>query len=785
MEGQVDGNVEGRERHVQVTESQEGYGSGPDVANSSNAIEVLCGPLLNYQRMSEEGPSAVTWHGSVLLVTKPNSKIPTLELKLAGPWDPSARVRSLQSQLVQGLKLYSDPDKTFWRFTLRVPLVEAEAKWEYSIPDMHFLSEVSKEPSRQFVVPSATESMRIMFHSCNGFSVGTDEDFWSGPVLWNDVLRTHQQRPFHVMIGGGDQIYNDSIRVKGPLKEWTAIANPKKRKEYPFGEDMRNRCDQYYFDNYARWYSTEPFASANSQIPQINIWDDHDIIDGFGSYTDHFMRCAVFRGLGGVSFKYYCLFQHHTAPPVSTFTTDAPKTMSADANGTAGADPRQLKNTYVYKTPADDPSWIVGKRPGPYVEEKSRNLYMRLGRRIAFCGIDARTERTRKQVNYPDTYDLIFGRLEKEFTAARGEIKHLILLLGVPIAYPRLAWLENILSSPLIGPIRLLNKRFGLAGGFFNSFDGSVDLLDDLDDHYTARHHKTERRELILRLQKLAADFSVRITILGGDVHLAALGRFFSAPSTHMDPMHDPRYMANIISSAITNKPPPKAVANLLARRNKVHHLRDGNTDETMLKMFNKQPGGMVKGADWNQCTMPSRNYACITEIPDDGTTESTQPMNGQVRGDVQSVSDVANSTGKTGKARPHQGKDAPDGRGPLHVGEEGAGTEHPAADGISVVAAAPPLKGGLNVSIKVEIDNQNREGRTEGYGMSTHNQTEIPYWTAAPRDERSRTRSRSRSISDGWYVWWICGVVPPYDDGNIRDGVHVHVRVRVKFRAR
>jgi hypothetical protein len=522
------------------------------------------------------------------------------------------------------------------------------------------------------------------------------------------------------MIGGGDQIYNDSIRVKGPLKEWTAIGNPKKRRDYLFDEDLRNRCDKYYFENYVRWYSTEPFAAANSQIPQINIWDDHDIIDGFGSYTDHFMRCAVFRGLGGVSFKYYCLFQHHTAPPVSTFTTDAPKTMSADSNGTAGADPRQLKNTYVYKRPADDPSWIVGKRPGPYVEERSRNLYMRLGRRIAFCGIDARTERTRKQVNYPDTYDLIFQRLESEFRAARGEIKHLILLLGVPIAYPRLAWLENILSSPLIGPIRLLNKRFGLAGGFFNQFDGSVDLLDDLDDHYTARHHKTERRELILRLQKLSAAHSIRVTILGGDVHLAALGRFYSAPADNMDALEDPRYMANIVSSAITNKPPPKAVANLLARRNKIHHLRDGNTDETLLKMFDKQPGGIMKSADWNQCTMPSRNYACITEIPDDRATDAGQLVNGTANGEAQTPLGVVNDSGATGKSRPSPSKSAPDGRGPLHVGEEGAGTTHPAADGISVTAAAPALKGGLNVAIKVEIDNRSREGRTEGYGVSS-----------------------------------------------------------------
>jgi len=511
------------------------------------------------------------------------------------------------------------------------------------------------------------------------------------------------------MIGGGDQIYNDNIRVKGPLKDWTAIKNPRTRQHFPFDNDMRSRCDKFYFENYIRWYSTEPFASANASIPQINIWDDHDIIDGFGSYTDHFMKCAVFRGIGGVSFKYYCLFQHHTAPPLSTFTTDAPATMEADANGTAGADPRQLKDTFVYKRTADDPSWIVGRRPGPYVEERSRNLYMRLGKRIAFCGIDARTERTRKQVNYPDTYDQIFQRLRTEFKAANGEIKHLILLLGVPIAYPRLAWLENILSSPFIAPIRLLNKRFGFAGNFFNQFDGSVDLLDDLDDHYTAKHHKNERRDLIVRLQRLAAEFSVRVTILGGDVHLAALGRFYSAPADDMDPLEDPRYMANIISSAITNKPPPKAVANLLARRNKIHHLRDGNTDETLLSMFNEQPGGQMKSADFNLVTMPSRNYACITEIPDDRPVDGSHPPNG-INGDA-----VVNTTGETDKDRP-KARGA-DGHTALHIGEEGAGTKHPAADGIS---DSGPLKGGLNVCIKVEINNSDPTGQTQGYGMSS-----------------------------------------------------------------
>ena len=420
----------------------------------------------------------------------------------------------------------------------------------------------------------------------------------------------------------------------------------------------------------------------------------------FGSYTDHFMQCNVFRGIGGVSFKYYCLFQHHTAPPLSTFTTDAPETMRATASGTAGGDPRQLKDTYVYREAADDPSWIVGRRPGPYVEERSRNLYMRLGKSMAFCGIDARTERTRKQVNYPETYDLTFRRLRTEITAANGGIKHLILLLGVPIAYPRLAWLENLFTSPIIAPIRLLNKRFGLVGGLFNHFDGQVDLLDDLDDHYTAKHHKEERKQLILRLQEFSQEFSIRVTILGGDVHLAAVGRFYSKPESNAAARHDPRYMANIISSAITNKPPPKGIANFLARRNKIHHLKDGETDETLMKIFDRQPGGSLKSATWNKCTMPSRNFACITEISGKDHQQNSLP-NGTNGAD----GPISNT---------YAGRD---GHSPLHAGEEGAGTQHPAADGIS---SRGGLTGGLNVSIRVEIDNHDHRGATEGYGSSS-----------------------------------------------------------------
>lgn len=50
-----------------------------------------------------------------------------------------------------------------------------------------------------------------------------------------------------------------------------------------------------------------------------------------------------------------------------------------------------MMGTYV-APPKSDASYIVGKKPGPYVAEHSFNIYTRLGARMALMGIDARVE---------------------------------------------------------------------------------------------------------------------------------------------------------------------------------------------------------------------------------------------------------------------------------------------------------------------------------------------------------------------------------------------------------
>lgn len=64
-------------------------------------------------------------------------------------------------------------------------------------------------------------------------------------------------------------------------------------------------------------------------------------------------------------------------------------------------------------------------------------------------------------------------------------------------------------------PVKALGRAGILGKGFLNRLDGGVEILDDLDDHWTAKHHKDERRFLIEELQHIAAEKSVRITILG------------------------------------------------------------------------------------------------------------------------------------------------------------------------------------------------------------------------------------------------------------------------------
>ena len=82
------------------------------------------------------------------------------------------------------------------------------------------------------------------------------------------------------------------------------------------------------------------------------------------------MRTPVFSGVGAIAFKYYMLFQHQSVPDELT---------------------------------GDEPSWLLGAAPGPYINQLSRSVFMFLGKHIAFLGLDCRMERMVRTPAYPHT----------------------------------------------------------------------------------------------------------------------------------------------------------------------------------------------------------------------------------------------------------------------------------------------------------------------------------------------------------------------------------------------
>ncbi|KAF2403974.1 hypothetical protein EJ06DRAFT_489007 [Trichodelitschia bisporula] len=499
-------------------------------------------------------------------------------------------------------KLYAERGATFWRWDLDIELGDKQTRIAYRINHGHAIG---------FWVPGRGEAMNIMFYSCNGFSLSVNPNEFSGPdPLWRDVLNTHQTRPFHVMLGGGDQIYNDAVSIQTEhFGEWSRMRNPSHKHKAPFTEEMEDELERFYLDRYSMWFSQGLFGMANSQIPMVNIWDDHDIIDGFGSYPHHTMASPVFSGLGNVAFKYYMLFQHQALP---------------------------IEDEKV------EPSWLLGAHPGPYIEYLSRSVFMFLGKSVAFLGLDCRTERTRTEIMAQDTWDRVFDRCRRELV--KGETKHLIVMTGVPIAYPRLNFLENVLTSRIMDPVKAIG-RTGVLGGFVNKFDGGVEILDDLDDHWTARHHKDERNWFIEELQTLAAEKSVRITILGGDVHLCGIGQFYSKKQLNVPKDHDHRYMPNVISSAIVNTPPADMVADVLNRRNKVHHL-NRLTDEDMIPLFTADVNDKPRN---NRRLLPRRNWCSIRTYAPALTPPPTPPHHAESAPQLQRTMSLGGATARAG----------------------------------------------------------------------------------------------------------------------------------------
>ncbi len=305
----------------------------------------------------------------------------------------------------------------------------------------------------KFYVPSKTDPITILYTSCN--------DKYQKNV-WDTIQSQHACKPYHLAIGGGDQIYMDGVWKLPCLAEWMAM-HTKKKLSTKVSNSMVAEITAFYKRKYEeRWFSSPEYVDVLPQIPSINMWDDHEIVDGYGSYPDNVQKCDIMRFIYKVARDAFLVYQRHACPD--------------DLN-------ENLTNFFEINN-----SLIVN--------------------------IDTRTERNIKYILSNDTHERIFNEIHN------SKAHTVVILLSTAVAFYDLKKLSKISSYlPNIPIPQIVNNIPGLSA-LYNLF-GLPKYNDDICDGWCDASHANETDTFILKLLNIKKS-GKNVVILVGDVHIGA-----------------------------------------------------------------------------------------------------------------------------------------------------------------------------------------------------------------------------------------------------------------------
>lgn len=463
------------------------------------------GPVLSFRGIDGKGQ----WRVTALIGIAKGAEIPKLKVE--------GRNCSTPSILLEHKK------ETFLRYDLSCLIGSKERKVEFGL--------AQGQAAWHFTVPGKGEAPRMAYVSCNGFSDPSSMRKLVRPAnaVWSDLLCNHDStlRPadyeldkeqlwheerlhdnglqrFHLLLMGGDQIYFDSIWEEiEALKSWVGLSRPEQL-VFPISKALDKEIEDYYFGLYSRrwlpesrlpWAGTEPnrdAADAMARIPTVMMWDDHDIFDGWGSYSTEMQQSPLFQTMFRHARKAFWVFQmqHKLA--------DLPDLQGTQRLNVSQKDPQYQPINWGAKLKKDLLALpLLDGQPG------FTSVYA-LGP-VSIVAADLRTERSRTQVMGQDTWDAFKRWLSTLPKQKAAKCQHLIFMSSVPVAHPKLSLAEGLLD--VFGQDHVQDSN-----------------ADDLKDHWSHDDHEGERKRLLQTLMDVAEEQMLRVSIASGDVHVAAWG---------------------------------------------------------------------------------------------------------------------------------------------------------------------------------------------------------------------------------------------------------------------
>jgi hypothetical protein len=479
-----------------------------------NEKDLLLGPVLSFRGIGK-GDS---WRVTALIGLKAGADIP--EFQVDGKTCPAPK------------ELLSTRGERYLRYDISCKVLKDEHTVSYGIPG---------GLTWNMTVPGKDFSPRIAYVSCNGFSdpAVMRKIIRTSDAVWEDLLYSHDRKlrrkpgegevklldkeqlwhekrihdkglqRFHLMLMGGDQIYLDSIWEDiSVLRRWVALPR-QAQLDFKVSKSLEREIEAYYFGLYKqRWLPTErqPWSSATAALdagaamasmPTIMMWDDHDIFDGWGSYSCEMQNCELFQTLFRHARRAFWVFQMQHA------LEDLPELEDTTPAGFTRQDPLLkpipwskvlVKDTLALPLLDNQPGFTSAYSIGP----------------VSIVAADLRTERSRTQVMGSDTWRQIKEwtcHLKSGGSGPQPKIgcQHLLFMSSVPVVHPKLPLAELFLD------------KFGQ--------DHVTDSnADDLKDHWSHDDHEGERKRLLEVLSSFARDKKIRVSLVSGDVHVAAWG---------------------------------------------------------------------------------------------------------------------------------------------------------------------------------------------------------------------------------------------------------------------
>lgn len=365
---------------------------------------------------------------------------------------------------------------------------------ELPVEDLHF---------RTLPDDEKIDELDFLLMSCHN-PTKCPEDGQDGYAVWNQIpyiLGKNSNVRFAIL--GGDQVYADDWKAK--------LLNAQTEEERI----------KYYLEIYRTFWSDLRYRRVLCSLPSFLMWDDHDIIDGWGSEQTSF-KSEVETDPGYVQFKddWWQLFE--TAKDYFRHFQSV-RNSSQDTNEEcAGFD--------------------FCTRVGP----------------IGFAFLDLRSNRNVRELRMwlPEQFESI----KKWIKENQSHLQALFLVTPVVIAHgdPEA---ERITTKVWPWVLKLaawlVNKNEVMAKAIRDFEKNIGDIRDDIYDSWGADPNEAELDALLDYLFNLNSGVDgsnpVRVVILSGDIHTGGCSLLYSTDAAHRTGASIPQ----IISSPVGYSPAP------------------------------------------------------------------------------------------------------------------------------------------------------------------------------------------------------------------------------------